>query len=160
MNPPPHRYHGARSMILLHEQYLRAFLDTWRRAQAAGLRLPDTSDPSYASMQSLLRHVLRAARGYMVWMCEKLELPDPAIEPTPDDADIESTAAAYIEHLVERWASPLAQVDQASFERQEYKSRWGTLYCIDAMMEHAVMHPLRHEYQLRMLLENTEGRGQ
>ena len=38
----------------------------------------------------LLNHALRAARGYMVWMCEKLELPDPEIEPPPELAVIEA----------------------------------------------------------------------
>jgi hypothetical protein len=155
MNPPPHRFNGARSMIILHDQHLRSFVDTWKRALAASIQLPETADPSYASMQSLLRHVLRAARGYMVWMCEMLELPDPSIEPTPDDADIEAAADAYLEHLADRWSVPLVDVAESRFEDREYASRWGTNYCIDAMMEHAVMHPLRHEYQLRVLLQRT-----
>lgn len=155
MNAPQHRYNGARSMILLHDRYLREFVETWKRAKAASLQLPETADPSYASLQSLLRHVLRAARGYMVWMCEMLELPDPAIEPTPDEAQVEAAAADYLEHLAARWALPLAGVDEARFEDREYRARWGTNFTIDAMMEHAVMHPIRHEYQLSMLLKST-----
>jgi len=33
-----------------------------------------------------------------------------------------------------------------------YPSRWGTPYSIDAMLEHAVMHPIRHAYQLEKLM--------
>jgi len=153
VNPPQHRYNGARSMIILHDRYLRGFVDTWRRGKEASLTLPETTDPSYASMQSLLRHVLRAARGYMVWMCEMLELPDPAIEATPGDADVEAAAEAYLDHLAQSWSTPLAGVDAACFEDREYRARWGTQFSIDAMMEHAVMHPIRHEYQLRRLLD-------
>jgi hypothetical protein len=53
---------------------------------------------------------------------------------------------------VQCWATPLAQVDADRFERPEYESRWGTRYCIDAMLEHAVMHPIRHAFQLQSLM--------
>ena len=32
---------------------------------------------------------------------------------------------------------------------ETYASAWGVDYCIDAMLEHAVMHPLRHTAQLK-----------
>ena len=139
-------------MIILHDHYLRQFVATWKRAQAAQLQLPETTDTSYASRETLLRHILRAARGYMVWMCEQLELPAPDIEPTPEEPEIEAAADAYLDHLARGWSTPLADVDPDRFEDRAYKARWGTLYTIDAMMEHAVMHPLRHDYQLKDLL--------
>lgn len=37
-------------------------------------------------------------------------------------------------------------------ETPEYPSRWKTLYCVDAMLEHAVMHPIRHAFQLEELM--------
>jgi hypothetical protein len=37
-------------------------------------------------------------------------------------------------------------------ETPEYRSRWQTLYSIDAMLEHAVMHPIRHAFQLEELM--------
>ena len=42
--------------------------------------LPKTDDPAYESLDTLLHHVFRAARGYMTWMCEVLELPDPEMQ--------------------------------------------------------------------------------
>jgi hypothetical protein len=33
-----------------------------------------------------------------------------------------------------------------------FPSRWNVHYCIDAMLEHAVMHPIRHTFQLQELL--------
>ena len=59
------------------------------RVEAGACRvvgLPQTHDPAYASLDTLLRHVLGAARGYMTVMCEVLELPDPEIRATPDAA--------------------------------------------------------------------------
>ena len=149
---PEYKYNGARSLVLLHELYLRSFVKTWKQAKDKNIVLPETDDPAYVSLQALLRHILRAARGYMTWMCDKLELPDPQINPTPADENIEAEVENYLEHVIEGWKLPLSDVPENKFMKTVYKSRWGVEYCIDAMLEHAVMHPLRHESQLNNLM--------
>jgi hypothetical protein len=144
-------------MILMHEGYLREFVSTWREAKAAEVALPETTDAAYESMDALLGHLLRAARGYMVWMCKVLELPDPGIDPAPSTEIVETEAEAYLEHVLEGWRTPLAEVEEERFYRPEYPSGWKVLYCVDAMMEHAVMHPIRHTYQLRELMTGSAG---
>ncbi len=146
-----YRYRGARALVLMHERYLREFLVTWKQAKAANVVLPKTDDPDYLSLEFVLHHVLRAARGYMTWMCEKLGLPDPEIQPAPPPERAQAEADQYLEHVLERWREPLAGVDEARFE-EAFPSRWKTVYCIDAMLEHAVCHPLRHTFQLRELM--------
>ena len=147
-----YRSRAVRALVLLHEQHIRDFLVVWRKAQAASVVLPTTDDPAYASMEKLLRHVLNAARGYMVWMCEVLELPDPKIETPPDPAALPGEAGRYVEHLLEQWRTPLRDVGDDRLDNPEYPSRWQTLYSIDAMLEHAVMHPIRHAFQLEELM--------
>jgi hypothetical protein len=44
-------------------------------------------------------------------------------------------------------------------ETPEYPSRWQTRYCIDAMLEHAVMHPIRHAFQLEELMRKRSAAG-
>jgi len=154
-NLPEFAYPGARALVVLHQVHLRQCLDTWKRAKAAQTPLPTTEDPSYASLETLLVHVLGAARGYMVWMCEVLALPDPEIRPTPDSDAIEAQSDEFIQHVLDRWRAPLQTVEEERFNRPEYPSRWGVAYCIDAMLEHAVMHPIRHEMQLAALLADS-----
>lgn len=153
---PEYKYNGARSMVIMHEKHLRSLFDAWREAKRQNLVLPETSNPDYVSLDTLLKHIFRAARGYMTWMCEKLNLPDPAINPAPEADVIEKEAGAYLDHLLEKWRLPLADVPIDKFEYGTYTSRWGVDYCIDAMLEHAVMHPIRHEYQLRDLMGSKE----
>ena len=148
-----YKYNGARSMVIMHEKYMQSFLQAWKKAKKINLPLPETDNPSYESLETLLYHVFRAARGYMTWMCEKLNLPDPEINPIPETEVIEKEADEYLTHLLEKWRTPLADVHIDKFENGTYTSRWGVDYCIDAMMEHAVMHPIRHEFQLRSLME-------
>jgi hypothetical protein len=154
---PAYEYEGARAIVELHEHSLWSFLETWKAAKAANVDLPKTDDPSYVSLETLLCHVCACARGYMVWMCEVLSLPDPEIKAVPEPESIEKGVEDYLGHVSERWKEPLARVTEKQFYRPEYASRWKVNYCVDAMLEHAVMHPVRHEFQLRKLLEKRSG---
>jgi hypothetical protein len=150
--PLAYRSRAVRALVMLHEERLRRFLVTWKSANAASVAMPRTTDPAYESLASLLRHVLGSARGYMVWMCEVLGLPDPEIRVPPEPAVLSQDPDSYLEHVLERWRSPLLDVGDERLETPEYPSRWKTRYCIDAMLEHAVMHPIRHAFQLDELL--------
>jgi len=152
-----YRNRGARALVLLHEWALREILPAWRRAKASHIQLPSTPDPDYASLESLLHHALRAARGYMTWLCEKLGLPDPGISPAPEASLVEQEVERYIEHLLERWRLPLADVEETRFGAT-HKTRWGEDMSCEGMLEYAVMHPIRHRFQLEELLE-AQGRG-
>ena len=153
-------YNGARSLVLLHEKHLRSCLETWREAKKLNVDLPATDDTDYQSLDNLLRHILRSAGGYMTWMCEKLNLPDPQIDQTPEPDQIESKADEYLSHLLEKWRSPLVEIPEEKFHSPTYKSRWGIYYCLDAMLEHAAMHPIRHEFQLINLIDKQKSNTQ
>ena len=153
---PNYCYNGARALILLHETHLRSFLKTWKEAKELDIKLPETNDTDYESLETLLHHLLRSARGYMFWMCDKLGLDDPQIDRTPAPGYVEDKAEVYLEHLLERYRIPLVDVKEELFFDKVYKSRWGVDYCIEAMLEHAVMHPERHEFQLKNLIVKGE----
>ena len=145
---PPFRHAGARALVSLHDRHLRSCMGVWERAVGERVDMPESDDPDYASLETLGAHVLGCARYYMVWCCEMLSQPGPDIDPAPGPDAIVANGSAYLEHLLERWRSPLADLPGEIFEAAEYRTRWGRLYSIDSMLEHAVMHPIRHEYQL------------
>src|SRR5262249_46809827 len=97
-----YRYRGARAMVILHERAMRELSPVWRRARAAGIRLPKTEDPSYASLDALLQHALGASGRYMIWLCKNLGLPEPGIDPPPAPERVEQDANRYLDHLLER----------------------------------------------------------
>jgi hypothetical protein len=146
------RYRGARALVVLHERQLRRFLTTWREALAAGVQVPEPDEWHYRSLHTILGHVLASARGYMLWLTQVLGLPDPAIDEVPADDELETRAEAYLEHLLERWRGPLRDVAPECFSDRAYTSKWGVEYCLDAMLEHAVAHPMRHGLQLEAWL--------
>ncbi len=146
-----YRYRGAGVLVALHEEYLVEFTEVWSEAKSRQLTLPDSEDPDYASLEHLLYHVVACARGYLVWCCEKLEIASPAIDPTPEVPELNARLAEYLPHLLSRWRVALNGVSEEEAS-VVYPSRWGVGYCVDAMLEHAVIHPMRHSYQLRNLL--------
>ena len=154
-----YRYGGARALVRLHERHMWEFWATWCEARDAQVQLPVTSDPHYVSLEVLLHHVLLAARGYLQWICEQLELPDPGIDPAPPAERAAAEAAAYLSHLLARWRTPLRGVEPAAFRARTYPLRF-TATTIEAMLEHAVMHPIRHSFQLRNLLAEQQARQQ
>ncbi len=145
-----YKYRGARASIVLHEVQLNKFIEVWKRAKSSGVSLPVVDDPDYASYGALLEHVFRSARRYMMWACEQLDLPQPKIKPVPKS--FEAEVEPYALHLLEEWRVPLQSVPEKRFFDQEYASPWGVLYCVDAMLEHAVMHPTKHRFQLEELI--------
>ena len=150
---PNFRYRGARACILLHEQIMPQFVETWKQAKTAGISLPESRGKDYDSFETLLYHVLYSARWYMVWICEKLELPDPEIQPVPSLENIEAEVDRYVEHLLQQYRKPLVDVRRKRFYQPGYPVPWEVDYCIDAMLEHAFMHPMRHRFQLLELME-------
>ncbi len=147
----PYNHGGARALVAMHERALREFMQAWRSAKERDVVLPATDDPSYASLEVLLGHVLGAAGGYLRWLCEVLDLPDPGVRDVPASDAIAAEAESYVEHLVERWNVPFREVDEKTFDHRSAPARWGPSYCADGMFEHAVMHPLRHTLQLNGL---------
>ena len=144
------RDRGVRALVLLHERELRSCLATWRRAVAWGVALPVGSG-HYESPHTLLRHVLAAAAGYLRWVAEKLELGDPAVDAVPESDAIEEQSDAYLEHVLERWREVLREVPGERLG-ETHRSNWGEDFTIESLLEHAVVHPMRHALQLEELM--------
>jgi len=153
MTEQPHfKYRGARALVMMHEKSLRHFVIAWREAKAAGVSLPNVDRPDYASYDTLLEHALRWSRTYVTWACEQLGIADPGIRPAPGVEVVATECDDYLEHLLDGWRRALCDVEKDRFFDDTYPAPWGTPYCIDAMLEHAVMHPVRHRFQLQELM--------
>ena len=148
MNDTDYAWGGARALVALHERSLERFLEVWRRADAAGLELPLTDDEDYASRETLLVHVMGCAARYLTWICDQLELPRPALEEFPEVEGFPPLADRYMRTVLQAWATSLRTVRPEQADHPTFVSRWGVPYSIDAMLEHAVMHPVRHSFQL------------
>ncbi len=155
--PEDYAYRGARALVALHERELRAFLPTWRRFAATGLPLPETDDTDYASNEHLLLHVVRAAGRYLTWVCRNLGLPDPGVPEAPAVEEIAERAEGFMERVLELWRTSLTEAPPERMEDQAHTSNWGAPMTIESMLEHAVVHPMRHTFQLEELMLRAGG---
>jgi len=92
----------------------------------------------------------------MLWICEKLALPKPDLDPPPDETRIVAEAPRYIEQVLDKWRAFLVGVSEELFSDQTFVSRWGVLFSVESMLEHAVLHPMRHTFQLREILDGED----
>ncbi len=142
----------------MQERELREFVETWKSARAQGVPLPITDDPSYASLEALLQHVLGASRFYVTWLCEKLGLPSPAISALPETGWTAESIGTFVDQLEEGWRTALVTVSNDALESENWLAPWGAPFTADSMLEHAVMHPIRHRFQLNQWLEGQSRR--
>lgn len=150
-------YSGAAALTTLHERHMREFLATWREAVAQGLELPPSDDPNLETLDTLLAHVLGCSARYLNWICVQLGLPERVERDRPPPEGLAERADDYLASLLRAWAGPLEGLTEKRAYAPVHVSRWGVPYCLDAMLEHAVMHPLRHSHQLRRLMAARGG---
>ena len=144
---------AVRSLVELHEVEMRAFLDTWKRFAAAGRPMPEShGDEDYASIERLGGHVLQAARGYLVRAGEWLGRPATDLDMTEDASAIAPRAGAFLDALLAAYRRHLASVTDAELEPQVHRTRRGDLLSVELLLEHAVVHPMRHRIQLERIL--------
>jgi len=147
---------AVRSCVELHEIELNRFYDTWQAFRASGAPLPETADPSYQSPDHLAGHVLRAARNYLVWIGDCVKRPVADVDSDTDLMGIARKGRTFVDEVLAGWRRHLSALEDAELAPTMYKSRWGDDYNIEQMLEHAVVHPMRHRIQLERLMA---GRG-
>jgi uncharacterized damage-inducible protein DinB len=143
---------AVRSCVELHEVELRRFLDTWERFHASGAPLPVTGDPAYQSPDHLKGHVLRAARNYLTWIGECVKRPATDVDLDADFLSVAQKGRAFMEEVLAAWRRHLASLDDQELAPDTHVARWGQAYTVEQMLEHAVVHPMRHRIQLERLM--------
>jgi len=148
------------NLVDLHERELRSFLELWRRFEASGLALPAAhGDPSYDSHERLVGHVLMAARGYLTRIGEWVGRSVADVDPSQDPDEIASRAAAFADDVLAAYRRHLTAITTEELEPQVHRTRWGELMSVENLLEHAVVHPMRHRIQLERMLETTASRS-
>ena len=111
------------------------------------------------NVRGILCHVTASMYSYSCWMRRVRGQLDPKIEKRDKQAFLDrvrSFTRAEEFEAASRWASAhyyetLADVRQDELE-QEHKSNWGETLSIELMMEHALVHLIRHRRQLQIFL--------
>lgn len=113
---------------------------------------PDTEDEDCRSMQTITHHVIRAGFGYANYIRDALKVPQsaPELELTTF-AECRTRLEAMFDYTLETLGDKeLMPYEEMSGTRMQV--RWGPVYDIEQLLEHAVVHVLRHRRQVEKFL--------
>jgi len=145
---------AVRTLVELHEREVRSFLEVWKRFVDSDLPIPEAlGDASYESRDRLGGHVLMAARGYLTRIGEWVNRPVTDVDSSQDAIDIAARMPQFAEDVLAGYRRHLAAITVEELEPQAHRTRWGELMSVENLLEHAVVHPMRHRLQLERLLE-------
>ncbi|WP_299437597.1 DinB family protein [uncultured Aquimarina sp.] len=115
-----------------------------------------TRDPDCRSIQTILSHVIRAGYGYAIQvrksLGEEIDYIDAKLLNSVEEYKKALNAMfTYNEQLFEEYSD--LKIEEYDNEKKML-TRWGQLYDIEQLMEHAIVHVLRHRRQIeRFLIE-------
>ncbi|NLR77409.1 DinB family protein [Chitinophaga eiseniae] len=109
-----------------------------------------TTDPNCRSIQSVLAHVISSAYSYAVYIQRGSRDSVPGVADT-----LRTTAKAYIQSLTDAFVftvnvfSKIPDNELEEFDpAKKIATRWGQVYDIEQLMEHAIVHVMRHRRQI------------
>ncbi|MFM9949408.1 MAG: DinB family protein [Saprospiraceae bacterium] len=115
---------------------------------------PDTSDPDCRSIQTIMNHVVRAGYGYANYI--RKQFGDDWIERKVDyGLNSPEVACKELDLMLTYTIQTLENKWDLSFEdivNNRMKTSWGQDYDFEQLMEHAIVHILRHRRQIERFL--------
>lgn len=122
---------------------------------------PKTTDPDCKSIQTVLTHVVRSGFGYATYIRRHC---GETLDFRPGQPC--STALEYFRELesafafMEQTFQNHPEIELESFESgQKMRVRWGQLYDVEQLVEHAIVHVLRHRRQIERFLLGLRGQN-
>ena len=117
---------------------------------------PETRDEDCRSMQTIVTHVVRAGYGYAnyirsVFSISSASPPDALFSRDEAVARIESMLVYTAETLSGRWEMSDQEMDEIKID-----TKWGMTYNLEQLLEHAIVHILRHRRQIERLKQQKE----
>ncbi len=151
----------------LMDEYARAAEDFCRVIEAVPkerfLREAPSDDPDTVSIRAICRHAVAAAHRYSDYIrqargmpfVDRFELPAAAI---PDPAAVRPGLAEmlrYTEASLTGWYE-----DPSPAEKATFAVRWGPTYDPEMILEHAIVHLLRHRRQVERWSRSRDAAGE
>lgn len=109
---------------------------------------PHTSDNDCRSAQTIMSHVVSAGYGYASYIREALSMavdrpPKRLLSHRESLEELRSMLVYTAQTLEGRW-----DMEEEEIKSTVIKSRWGVTYDLEQLLEHAIVHILRHRRQI------------
>ena len=150
---------GAIGSLL--DEYEKALLElksVLRNVDAADYaRVVEGEAAHCRSIQIIMNHVVRAGYGYSKYIRDALSMD---CQPIEDKQIPQTEIGAEIDKMFAYTAAIFEGKREITDEEMEeifFKTRWGVNYNIDQLLEHAIVHVLRHRRQIQKFLLKFKG---
>ncbi|RMG28547.1 MAG: hypothetical protein D6732_18545 [Methanobacteriota archaeon] len=119
---------------------------------------PETEDPDCRSFRSICEHVVNAGHGYNHYL-EKyyLEKKSVRVKVTITKENLKDELRTMFSQT-EKVCNELRSADE-EWLMVPFQSDWGQEYDTEQLLEHAVLHVLRHRRQLEKFIEQISLKG-
>jgi uncharacterized damage-inducible protein DinB len=142
----------------LMDEYERAASELGRLVESIPVdefvRVADaqTNDDDCRSAQTILSHVVRAAYGYADYLREQFSVASARprhglLSRQESLAQLDAALAYTVETLDGRW-----EMSDEEIAGTVINSRWGVAYNVEGLLEHAIVHVLRHRRQIEKFI--------
>ncbi len=130
---------------------LGAIVDGLSEEQFEAVRVADPA-VELRSIQEIVHHVVRAGYAHANHVRVAFSLPGaPARFPLGARTECAAQLRAMLDYMEETLAGRWRMTDE-EMDAVEIKSRWGPTYDLEQMLEHAIVHVLRHRRQIERFL--------
>lgn len=131
---------------------LLAVLQPLSAAEYVAVRDETTKDPDCRSVQAVVRHLIASGYGYAGMLREAWGLEHKVgrqLKPSRDEAEacLSAMLAYTVATLEGRW-----DLSPSQLQSERVTARWGQVFDLDQLLEHAVMHVHRHRRQIERWL--------
>lgn len=114
----------------------------------------ETKDPDCQSIQTIMNHVVRAAYGYAILMRKQYN--ESAIErKTNYNVDTPALACSELDAALAYTEATLQNKWNMTFDevlKNNIATQWGQTFDFEQLLEHAIVHILRHRRQIERFL--------
>jgi uncharacterized damage-inducible protein DinB len=113
---------------------------------------PETNDEDCRSVQTIMSHVVRAGYGYADYLREQFSIastrpPNRLLSRQESLEQLEAALRYTAQTLEGRWEMSDEEITGAVI-----KSSWGVVYDVEQLLEHAIVHVLRHRRQIEKFI--------
>ena len=124
------------------------------------LRDRETEDEDCRSIQTIMRHVVRAGYGYATNIRnafgDRAERPAIPLATRPEVLEQMHAMLAHTASVLEgKW-----ELSNQEITAVRMNTAWGVTYDLEQMLEHAIVHVLRHRRQIERFLTEPRFSGQ
>lgn len=111
-----------------------------------------TKDDDCRSVQTIMSHVVRAGYGYADYIREQFSIastrPQPKLLAREESLEqLDATLRYTVQTLEGRW-----EMSDEEMSATTINSRWGAVYNVEGLLEHAIVHILRHRRQIEKFI--------